>query len=282
MKKLLVIALVLASCATANAAIMTFGGNGNNQAGGAFDTMLALANPMTGGYKFGGDVANYGGLGWLGANESASTRGLLRFDMSALNLTGQTVTSVTLRLFQSNTAVTNLSLFHVDDAVGQNPNSNWEEGTDTGSYSNGWWNRTSWSRCNRGISDSWYGGSGGGTLVAPTLATVAATPGVVGAAVDFVFTGTQAFLTSVMTAWASDTVTDWGRGAFAPPDTNVATPNRGMLLLGGNGGGGARFYSSENGTNSLGPQLIVTYTPEPATLGLLAIGGVAALIRRRK
>ncbi|MHC4561526.1 MAG: PEP-CTERM sorting domain-containing protein [Planctomycetota bacterium] len=279
MKKILGVMVVLALCASANADVITFGGGGNNIAGGAFETMIANASPMTGSYKFGGNVANYGGLDWFGAKESASTRSLLRFDMAALNGVLDAVTapvnSVTLRLYQRGTDVTNLSLFMVDDS-GANPNSNWEEGTDTGSYSNGWWNRTSWSYCNRGISDSWDGGAGGGTL-GTVLATVAATPGVDGAAVDFVFTGTQAALTAMMSAWATDTVTDWGRGAFAPPDTNVTTPNPGMLLL----GNGATFYSSENG-NGLGPELIVDYVPEPATISLLALGGVAALIRRKK
>lgn len=275
MKKVLAVLVVVALCASANAATMTFGQVGNNTAGGSFETMIANAAPMTGAYKFGGNVSNYGGLDWMGAKESASTRSLIRFDVSALG-TVSAVNSVTLRLFQRTAEVTNLSLFLVSDA-GANPNSNWEEGTDTGSYSNGWWNRTSWSYANRGLSDSWDGGAGGGTL-GTVLATVAATPGVVGAAVDFTFTGSSAFLTSLLNQWATDAVTDWGRGAFAPPDTNVSTPNAGMLLL----GNGTTFYTSEYATASLQPLLIVDYVPEPATLSLLALGGVAALIRRRK
>jgi hypothetical protein len=277
MKKALLIVALVAMCATgADGAIVTFGGVGNNTADGSFETMIANAAPMTGGYKFGGNVANYGGLGWMGAKESASTRSLIRFDVASLGSV-PAVNSVTLRLFQRDANVTNLSLFLVND-LGANPNSNWEEGTDTGSYSNGWWNRTSWSYCNRGISDSWDGGAGGGTLGPTVLATVAATPGVVGAPVDFVFTGSSAFLTSLLNQWATDAVTDWGRGSFAPPDTNVSTPNAGMLLV----GNGTTFYSSEYATTSLQPLLIVDVVPEPATMSLLALGGVAALIRRKK
>ncbi|MHC4985234.1 MAG: PEP-CTERM sorting domain-containing protein [Planctomycetota bacterium] len=273
MKKVLAALLVLGLCASANATIVTFGGVGNNAANGSFETMIANAAPMTGGYKFGGNVANYGGLGWMGANESASTRSLIRFDVASLGSV-PLVNSVTLRLFQRNTSTANLSLFLVDDG-GANPNSNWEEGTDTGSYSNGWWNRTSWSYANRGLGDSWDGGAGGGTL-GLNLSVVPAAPGVVGAAVDFVFSGTD--LTALMNLWATDAVTDWGRGAFAPADTNVATPNTGMLLL----GNGVEFYTSEEGNVALQPLLIVDVVPEPATMSLLAIGGVVALIRRKK
>jgi hypothetical protein len=264
--------VILGFCTGANAFwIETFSGD-NATGGTCYDTMIANNDPMTGGYKFGGNVANYGGLDWFGAKESASTRTLLRFDVSSL--AGEDyILTVTLRLYQKGTDVTNLALFLVNDA-GANPNSNWEEGTDTGSYSNGWWNRTSWSYCNRGISDSWDGGSGGGTL-GTNLATVAATPGIDGAPVDFIFTGSFAFLKSLMNQWATDSVTDNGRGAFATPDVNEATPNAGMLLL----GNGASFYSSEN-ANGLGPVLIVE-VPEPATLSLLALGGLA-LLRKRK
>lgn len=279
LRNLLVGAMVVALLAGgAQANLIRFGaGGGNNVPGGCFEGMIALAGPMTGSYKFGGNVANYGGLDWFGAREEKNTRSLIRFDMEALDFEGLVVSSVTLKLRQRDANVTNLSLFLVDDS-GTNPNSNWEEGTDTGSYSNGWWNRTSWSYCNRALGDGWDGGAGGGTL-GTVLASVTETPGAVGGCLDLVFTGDSAALTALISGWATDRVTDWGRGSFAPPDTNVSTPNPGMLLLGGPGG--ATFYASENG-NGFGPYLVVEYTPEPATMSLLAVGGILGLIRRRK
>ena len=44
---------------------------------------------------------------------------------------------------------------------------------------------------------------------------------------------------------------------------------------------GAQFRSNEWSDVSVRPQLVIEYVPEPATIGLLVLGG-AALIRRRR
>jgi hypothetical protein len=257
MKKTLVAILVLACAISSVQAMVVIDGTS-----GVYETMIANASPMTGSYKFGGNTANYGGLDWFGAKESASTRSLIRFDVSAL--AGMTVDNMTLRLYQRNTDTTNLGLFLVNEE-----DSNWEEGTDTGSYSSGWWNRTSWSYCQRAVGDGWSG------TWDEQVGSVAALPGVVDGYVDIPLSysgGIQA----LFDIWASNGVTDAGRGAFGVPDQDVPAANTGLWIL-GNGG---TFYSSEN-ANGLSPQLIIN-VPEPATMSLLALGGVAALIRRKK
>jgi hypothetical protein len=266
MKKVLGVMLVLALCASADATVISFSG-----ATTTADTMVASATPMTGSYKFGGNVANYGGSSWFGTNAGGSnTKAILRFDVSSLAGTFSSINSVTLRLYQRDTSTANVSLFRINPA-----DSNWEEGTDTGSYSSGWWNRTSWSYVNRALSDTWSGGAGVGSWGA-LLSSTAAMPGVLDSAVDFTFTGD---LNALMTDWASVGVSDYGRMSFAPPDTNNVVLNEGLVLL---AGANSTFYSTENG--AMIPELIVDFNPipEPATMSLLAIGGVVALIRRKK
>jgi hypothetical protein len=267
MKKAIVALMLLAVCAGANADVVTFSG-----ATQTADTMVASATPMTGSYKFGGNTANYGGSTWFGTNAGGSnTKAILRFDVSSLAGSFASINSVTLRLYQRDTSTANVTLFQMNPA-----DSNWEEGTDTGSYSNGWWNRTSWSYCNRGCSDAWSGGAGVGSWGA-ALASTAGMPGVLDSAVDFTFTGVD--LDALITAWASVGVSDYGRMSFAAPDSNNVVANEGIVLL---AGANSTFYSTENGT--MIPELIVNFNPvpEPATMGLLAVGGVVALIRRKK
>jgi hypothetical protein len=267
MKKAIVVMTLLAVCAGASADVATFSGTSQTA-----DTMVASATVMTGSYKYGGSTANYGGLSWFGTNAGGSnTKAILRFDVSSLAGTFSSINSVTLRLVQRDASTANVTLFRMNPA-----DSNWEEGTDTGSGgSSGWWRRTNWTYCNQGSYDNWSGGSGVGTWGA-SLASTAAMPGLVDTAVDFNFGGVD--LDALITDWAAVGVTDYGRMAFSTPDGNDVVTNEGIVLL---AGANSTFHSSES---AFMPELIVDFEPipEPATMSLLAIGGVVALIRRKK
>jgi len=94
---------------------------------------------------------------------------------------------------------------------------------------------------------------------------------------------TQLDVTSVVQAWLAN-ANDGGAG----------TPNEGLITIMTAGGGNCYWWSNDvpqsaiDGLDLQGtppdyyPYLEVEYVPEPATMGLLAIGGLVALLKRRK
>ena len=57
--------------------------------------------------------------------------------------------------------------------------------------------------------------------------------------------------------------------------------SQGVVIFGDASQQAAYYLSSESASTDLRPQLVIEYTPEPMTMSLLALGGVA-LIRRRR
>ena len=57
--------------------------------------------------------------------------------------------------------------------------------------------------------------------------------------------------------------------------------SQGVIIFGDASQQAAYYASSDNTNEALRPQLVIDYTPEPTTIGLLILGG-AALIRRRR
>ena len=78
MKKILCLALVVCFSAT-----MAQGAEYVFSTGDSYETMIAEAYPVSGGYLFAGADRSYGGSGWFGSNETNAnqTRGLMRFDI---------------------------------------------------------------------------------------------------------------------------------------------------------------------------------------------------------
>jgi len=219
--------------------------------GNAYDTFIATGQ-LDGGYASYGSYRNYGGSSYFGANEPASARGLLRFDVSGLAGQYIAVQTVELRLYQQAGGVANVDVFPINDA-----NSNWQEGTDTGSFDSGGgaWCRTTWSSKLRGLSDnSWDGGYGLGSTGYDTPALVTGTT--TGAGWMSMFFGGD--LTALMDDWVQSPVVG-GYGRFAEPEQFTVVANEGMLIL----ADGYVEWSSSQG--SFSPELVVTVlVPDPS------------------
>jgi len=76
--------------------------------------------------------------------------------------------------------------------------------------------------------------------------------------------------------WGSVDVTDWVQAWFADPGANHG------LLLASNAGELELYSSDYNDDTSLRPYLEVEYVPEPAGLGLIVLGAIGLLRRRRR
>jgi len=265
MKKFAILAVIAMIAVSASADIMSFSGDGSAGLGDLYDNNIQdrISWQSTG---------NGGPNPELELNEYyRNRRGLLRFDVSALDGAIGSVESVTLRMV--------LASAHTGGNVAINrigaADSSWEEGSYgwSGFYSSSsfWGLQTSSSYVMMQRYQGWSGVWG--TMMANQSVT-----GVAGDVVDFTFTGED--LTAIMQAWATSPVYDVGAGGFTSRAVHTDVANEGIVIRGFDG---VKFASAENATYA-SPELIVNYTPvpEPATMSLLAIGGIAALIRRKK
>jgi hypothetical protein len=266
MKKLVILAAIAMLAVSANAAVVTFGGDGSAGLGDLYDNNIQDRISWS-------STGNGGPNPELQLNEYyRNRRALLRFDVSSLYGQIGSVESVTLRMTLSRDyAGGNVAINRVLPA-----DSSWEEGSYgwSGFFSSStfWGLQTSSSYVMLQRYQAWTGAYG-------TMLSNQAVSGVAGDVVDFTFTGED--LTAMLQAWATAPVYDVNAGAFEDRSLgHVDIANEGLFVRGFDD---IFFASAENATYT-GPQLIVDYTPvpEPATMSLLAIGGVAALIRRRK
>jgi len=228
--------------------------------------------------------SNFGGFdaNQAGRSVSAPTRSLMSFNVNALAGQYDVIDSITLRLFLEgfdDTQTKTPGIYAVNNA-----NAAWVAGTANGTAQTG---SSTWNH-RLSATTPWNGSAGLGTAGAsvstpgadyasPLLSSItfnnlAGSPPAPNTPFDFVFTGTQLELTSLIDNWI-----------------NVA--NAGLLLRDVNEGtltgtfNRIRFHSNEDAAN-LRPMLIVSYhmhAPEPSTLVLGALGLVGIMqVRRRQ
>lgn len=269
---------MLAATVVAGAESVTFkDGNSTPFVGGTY------AGTQDNGMFAGETNNNYGAGTFFDVGDAGAfgnvRRSLIRFDVTALAGQYSQINSITLNVYpQDHTDVlgpgTNTNTMQVFEI--NTLNGAWLEGTTAGAPQNG---SPSWGNLayDPTTPTPWVGGGGLGTPgtgydATPLGSTVwnGSTPNN-DAGNPFsisLLTGNTAALTSL--------INDWSSGS-----------NPGMLLRGLNEPGNAyvvmRVNSADNGTAALRPELIIDYTPipEPASIGLLALGAVALCVRRR-
>ena len=240
---LLILALIAVCAGGAQALTMTFTGQD------AWDTTIASVR-MPSGYHYAPSILNYGKSDRIMTRGTVS-KGLLRFDVSALNGVADVIIDVTLRL-HVNSGEGTVNVYRISDA-----NSGWEEGSAAGS--GGMWpipgnNATTWR--SKAQTHLWAGGFGlpqSGTDFDPVPLTTFNTTGSVGSYVDIPLGGD---LTELITTWSNSSATS-GVGSFSVSQ-GANTANEGMLLV---SDGTSVYFSSAESANM--PELIVTYGSAP-------------------
>jgi len=217
-----------------------------------------------------------------GTAGSLTQRSILRFDVSALDGLYSTIDSITLRLFYWDDSSPGFGTEEVTTNVHAITAANraWIAGTSTGGAGAG---ESTWNNLAHSATP-WAGSAGLSTAGTDYDSTVLGSQTIdlsdlpaAGTAFDFTFTGTSAALTALIDTWMVDNVDN----SQANPGLLMRDPDPTFDL-----GERNRFVASsmEDANAALRPELIVNYTviPEPATMSLLALGGIAMLRRRRR
>ncbi|MCD4825101.1 MAG: DNRLRE domain-containing protein [Phycisphaerae bacterium] len=202
------------------------------------------------------DARNFGGHPDLEVKEyNGSGHGLIRFDLSSLNIANLEITSATLSMYSRNAGGSGpytTSIYEIAAA-----NADWGEGNSVGyEIGSATWGYEKYN------TDVWAGSNGCSTSGTDYVATAMATEtGALNTWSDF-----------VISAAGLDVLEDWADGTKTNGGFVVLQDTANRLI----------FHSSEYGTASFRPKLTITYTPEPATMTLLLLGLPLALRRRRK
>lgn len=236
-----------------------------------------LAAPANSNNNFGSFSANQSGR-----SANNVTRSLISFNVNALAGQYDVIDSITLRMFLEgfdDTATKTPGIYAINNA-----NAGWVEGTmnnapQTGSST---WNHrlsatTTWNGSaglsTPGASVSTPGADYASTLLSSiTFNNLAGSPPAVNTPFDFVFTGTQLQLTSLIDNWL-----DVANAGLLLRDVNESSLTGTFNRI--------RFQSRENAA-SFRPMLIVEYhlfpAPEPSTfaMGLLGLAGLTCSRRR--
>lgn len=237
--------------AGASAATITFQ-NGLNGYAGTSDAFVPAND-----HNYGGNTS----VDFYTTSKGVIYPAIIRFDVSSLNGVASSVNSATLILYEEKTSNLSPDTFPVDVYTVNANDAGWVQGT--GSSGNGLAVSTGDST---GLhlhypSTNWASGGafGTGDYSASSVAS-------------YTYSNLVANGTPINISLPTSVAQGWITGA-----------NAGLALVNPSNADPA-FYSSEYGTQSVRPALVIDYTPvpEPVTGSLLLIGGGLLALRRRR
>jgi len=273
-KMLLVVCVSLLVAATAQADIVTVQQGVSGYAGTDDNSVWAHQN---GGTDVQGDN-NYGGrnytflgdpFGGVTGVPGGEGKGLLRFDLSNEISTLQSVSGISLTFKESGNSTSRgtgtINIYRIAAA-----NSAWVEGVNQAAAATG---ESTWKNLAH-PGTAWAGSVGLGTAGTDYVNTLLG---------SFTFDNTQGATYTVDLATGDAAL----RLSLIQEWSGTQANNAGLLFVidgaSTNPKGGLSLASSEDGTASFRPKLEVDYVvPEPATMSLLGIGGLLALVRRKR